>query len=127
LQRALFPLRNVKSDMEMIVDLARACGAVEWMHAPWSSVLKEISRLNPGYSGVTPRDLMQGIIPQTTLAAAKEALPDEAELRTLAESIRLNPSRSLYAAGSLASHSPTLVQLEPRAGVQQVFVETYQM
>jgi NADH-quinone oxidoreductase subunit G len=127
LQRALFPLEGVKSDMEMIVDLARACGAVEWVHAPWNAVLKEIAAVNSGYAGVTAQDLLQGIIPNTKIAATVEALPDAAELIVLAGSMRPNTSRSLYASGSLASHSAVLVQLEPRAAVQQAFVEKYQM
>ncbi|MBZ5554939.1 MAG: NADH-quinone oxidoreductase subunit NuoG [Acidobacteriia bacterium] len=127
LQRAVLPPGEAKSDLEIIVDLARACGALTWMHMPWSTVLKEIAAVNPGYEGVTARALLEGAIPQTTLAASREALPDVADLNALAESIRSNRSRSLYASGSLAWHSRTLVQLEPRAAVQQAFVERYQM
>jgi NADH-quinone oxidoreductase chain G len=127
LQRAVLPPGEAKSDLDMIVDLARACGALNWMHMPWSSVLKEIAAVNPGYGGMTPRALLQGGILQTALAASREALPDIVDLNALAESIRSNRSRSLYASGSLALHSSTLVQLEPRAAVQQAFVDTYQM
>jgi NADH-quinone oxidoreductase subunit G len=127
LVRSLLPPGEAKPELDMIVELARACGAPGWMHIPWSAVLKEIAVVNPGYAGVTPRDIMQGIIPQTVLAASREALPDIAELDALARSILPNTSRSLYASGSLALHCPTLVELEPRAKVQQTFVETYQM
>ena len=127
LQRALFPLDHVKSDLDILVDLARACGALQWMHVPWTSVLKEIAAVNRGYAAVNARELMQGGIPGTTLGAVVEALPDQGELNALARSIRSSHAQSLYASGSLASHSPTLVQLEPRAAVQQAFVEKYQM
>lgn len=127
LQRALLPLGGVKSDLQIIVDLARACGALEWMHAPWNRVLEEIVAVNSGYASVTVSDLMQGKIPGIQLSATLKALPDVNELNALAASIHPNTSRSLYASGSLASHSETLVQLEPRAEVQEAFVERYQM
>lgn len=127
LQRALLAPGEAKSDLDILVGLARACGALSWMHVPWSSILKEIAAVNPGYAGVTPQTLLEGGIPQTTLAASGTALPDLADLNALAESIRFNRSRSLYASGSLALHSHILVQLEPRAAVQEAFVETYQM
>jgi NADH-quinone oxidoreductase subunit G len=127
LQRALLSPFDVRSDLHIIIDLARALGADDWFHVPWTEVLKEIAALHPGYALVTGRDLMQGQIPCTALAATKEALPDMEALNRFAESIRANTSRSLYASGSLASHSHTLVQLQPRADVQQAFVEKYQM
>ncbi|MDD5542488.1 MAG: NADH-quinone oxidoreductase subunit NuoG [Acidobacteriia bacterium] len=127
LQRALLPLFDARPDLAILTELARACGALDWLHVPWTEVLKEIARLHPGYAGVSVSSLMRGEIPCTVLSARKEAWPDAGELHRLAASMRPNTSRSLYASGSLASHSPTLVQLQPRAAVQEAFVEKYQM
>jgi NADH-quinone oxidoreductase subunit G len=127
LQRALFPLDGVKSDLTILVDLARACGALQWMHLPWSSVFKEIAAVNPGYASVQIGDFMQGLVPSTVLAARRESVLDDAGLNALAESIRPSARRSLYAAGSLEVHCGTLTQLGPRAAAQQDFVEKYQM
>ncbi len=127
LQRALLPREHGRSDLQIIVDLAQACGAAEWLHRPWTAVLSEIAAVQLGYSAITGRQLLQGEIPTVALAAVKEALPEAEDLRQLAESIHPLGGRSLYVSGSLTSQCSTLVQLEPRATAQQAFVEKYQM